>query len=87
MSFVKIEKKTTAPIVGTEDEEGRYDVRGFRGYSMVDSYSRPYTVQESSAMDSSLWLGSEEGRMHLTREDVEKLSRMMTPWQRMTPHA
>lgn len=63
-----------------------FSVRGFGGFSFRDDYGHECSLQESSAVDPHIWLGSDEptkideptghlikNRMHLNQEQVRAL--------------
>jgi hypothetical protein len=54
--------------------EFKYTVRGFARYDFKDLYGNACSLQESSlATDNAIWLGCNEQRMHLNRNQVAAL--------------
>lgn len=58
--------------------------RGFGYVGFKDRYEQDCSIQVSSLVDPSLWLGvnSQDGgsRMHLSRKQVKKLRKYMKRW-------
>lgn len=50
-----------------------YTARGFRFATFKDRYGEECSIQESSSVTPSIWLGVDNNRMHLSRKMVNDL--------------
>ena len=56
----------------------KYTGRGFRFATFKDRYGESCSIQESSSVVPSLWLGADENRMHLSQKMVKDLLPLLT---------
>lgn len=54
--------------------------RGFNIVRFTDAYGADCSVQESSSVLPSLWIGTGDDRMHLRADDVERLIVVLQTW-------
>lgn len=51
--------------------------RGFQRIDFKDMYDKPSSIQVSSNIDESLWIGTDENRMLINREDCKKVAKYL----------